>query len=154
MKAIIQRVDRASVYVEDRLNASIGTGFVILLGVETGDTQRDADYLAEKCCGLRIFEDENDRMNLSLAEVGGEILAVSNFTLCADCRKGKRPSFINAMRPNEANELYEYFVRACRDRGLQVGTGVFRTHMKIELVNNGPVTIVMDTREMLGERTK
>ncbi|NLD86771.1 MAG: D-tyrosyl-tRNA(Tyr) deacylase [Clostridiales bacterium] len=147
MKAIIQRVNYARVKVEGEIKGEIGKGFLILLGVEKGDDRADAEYMAEKCTGLRIFEDENGKMNLPLSEVGGKILAISNFTLCGDCRKGKRPSFINAELPNEANELYEYFVRQCRARGIETETGVFRAHMHVELENNGPVTLIVDSRE-------
>jgi len=147
MRAIIQRVSHAKVSVEGEVKGAIDKGFMILVGVEKGDDRADADYLAEKCTGLRIFEDENGKMNLSLADVGGKILAISNFTLCGDCRKGKRPSFIKAELPNEANELYEYFIRQCRARGIETQTGVFRAHMHVELENDGPVTLFIDSKE-------
>jgi len=147
MRAIIQRVSHAKVSVEGEVKGAIDKGFMVLVGVEKGDDRADADYLAEKCTGLRIFEDENGKMNLSLADVGGKILAISNFTLCGDCRKGKRPSFIKAELPNEANELYEYFIRQCRARGIETQTGVFRAHMHVELENDGPVTLFIDSKE-------
>jgi len=147
MRAIIQRVSHAKVSVEGEVKGAIDKGFMVLVGVEKGDDRADADYLAEKCTGLRIFEDENGKMNLSLADVSGKILAISNFTLCGDCRKGKRPSFIKAELPNEANELYEYFIRQCRARGIETQTGVFRAHMHVELENDGPVTLFIDSKE-------
>ena len=121
----------------------------MLLGVAEGDTDKDLSYIVDKVTGLRIFEDENEKMNLSVQDVGGEILAVSQFTLCGDCRKGKRPSFDKAAKPDIANEYYERFVAACRDKGIHVETGVFRAHMLVELVNNGPVTIILDSTKLL-----
>lgn len=148
MRAIIQRAARASVTVDGGEARAIGRGFVVLLGVEEGDGADDADYLADKCVGLRIFTDNNDKMNLSLADIGGGLLIVSNFTLYGDCKKGKRPSFVRAARPETAIPLYERFVARCRESGLAVETGEFGADMQIELVNDGPVTIFMDTSLM------
>lgn len=150
MRALIQRVQRASVTVDGTVHGAIERGFLILLGVCEGDTQAEADYLADKCTGLRVFTDENDKMNLSCADVGGGLLIVSQFTLYGDCRKGKRPNFVRAARPETAIPLYERFVDRCRASGLPVETGVFGAHMEVGLVNDGPVTIWMDTAEMRG----
>ena len=121
---------------------------MVLLGVTKEDTMADADVLAAKIAGLRIFEDENGKMNLSLEEVGGEVIVVSNFTLCADCKHGRRPSFINAQRPVQANELYEYFIKKLKFNGVQkVGTGVFGGDMQVHIQNDGPVTLILDTEE-------
>lgn len=149
MRAVVQRVDRASVTVDGSVTGSVKKGLMVLLGVAEGDTDKDLSYIVDKVTGLRIFEDENEKMNLSVQDVGGEILAVSQFTLCGDCRKGKRPSFDKAAKPDIANEYYEGFVAACRDKGIHVETGVFRAHMLVELVNNGPVTILLDSTKLL-----
>ncbi len=146
MKAVLQRVLSASVECEGKTVSEIGKGFMVLLGVTKTDTQAEADILASKIAGLRIFEDENGKMNLSLDEVGGEIIVVSNFTLCADCKHGKRPSFINAQRPVQANELYEYFIKKLKFYGVpEVGTGVFGGDMQVHIQNDGPVTLILDT---------
>ncbi|MBE6893595.1 MAG: D-tyrosyl-tRNA(Tyr) deacylase [Ruminococcaceae bacterium] len=146
MKAVLQRVLSASVECEGKTVSEIGKGFMVLLGVTKTDTQAEADILASKIAGLRIFEDENGKMNLSLDEVGGKIIVVSNFTLCADCRHGKRPSFINAQRPVQANELYEYFIKKLKFYGVpEVGTGVFGGDMQVHIQNDGPVTLILDT---------
>ena len=146
MKAVLQRVLSASVECEGKTVSEIGKGFMVLLGVTKTDTQAEADILASKIAGLRIFEDENGKMNLSLDEVGGKIIVVSNFTLCADCKHGKRPSFINAQRPVQANELYEYFIKKLKFYGvLEVGTGVFGGDMQVHIQNDGPVTLILDT---------
>lgn len=149
MRAVVQRVDRASVTVDGSVTGSVNKGLLVLLGVAEGDTDKDLSYIVDKVTGLRIFEDENEKMNLSVQDVGGEILAVSQFTLCGDCRKGKRPSFDKAAKPEIANEFYERFVAACREKGINVETGVFRAHMLVELVNNGPVTIILDSTRIL-----
>lgn len=149
MRAVVQRVDRANVTVEGKITGQISSGLLVLLGVAEGDTDKDLNYIVDKVTGLRIFEDENEKMNLSVQDVGGEILAVSQFTLCGDCRKGKRPSFDKAAKPDIANDYYERFVAACRDKGINVETGVFRAHMLVELVNNGPVTILLDSTKLL-----
>ena len=148
MKAVLQRVLSASVECEGKTVSEIGKGFMVLLGVTKTDTQAEADILASKIAGLRIFEDENGKMNLSLDEVGGKIIVVSNFTLCADCKHGKRPSFINAQRPVQANELYEYFIKKLKFYGVpEVGTGVFGGDMQVHIQNDGPVTLILDTDE-------
>ncbi len=140
MKALIQRVKRASVTVENELYSSIGKGLLIFLGVEKDDTSENAAKLAEKVAGLRIFEDENEKMNLSVKDVQGEILVVSQFTLCGDCKKGTRPSFDKAAPPDAAVKLYEEYAENIRALGLVVKTGKFRAMMDVELINDGPVT--------------
>ena len=148
MKAVLQRVLSASVECEGKNVSEIGKGFMVLLGVTKTDTQAEADVLASKIAGLRIFEDENGKMNLSLDEVGGEVIVVSNFTLCADCKHGRRPSFVNAQRPVQANELYEYFIKRLKFYGVpEVGTGVFGGDMQVHIQNDGPVTLILDTDE-------
>ena len=148
MRAVIQRVERASVTVGGEPVGAIGAGFMVLIGVENGDTEKDAEYTADKIAGLRVFEDENDKMNLSVQDVGGEILAVSQFTLLGDARGGRRPSFIAAEKPDRADELYEQCVKQIREKGIRVETGRFRTHMKVELINDGPVTILIDSKKV------
>lgn len=145
MRAVVQRVSRASVTVEGEVVGSIGRGFLVLLGVGQEDGAGEAEYLAEKVAGLRVFEDEAGKMNLSLAEAGGACLVVSQFTLYGDCRKGRRPSFVAAAGPEQAERLYEVFVEAVRARGITVETGRFRRHMDVELVNDGPVTLLLDS---------
>ena len=146
MKAVIQRVDFATVVVDDTIVGAIGKGFLVLLGVEKDDEQADANYLVDKIINLRIFEDDNGKMNRSLMDISGELLVVSQFTLLADCRKGRRPSFVNAGEPELAEKLYEDFVTNARTKVEKVETGTFQALMKIELLNNGPVTILLDTR--------
>ncbi len=148
MIALVQRVSRAKVVIDGETQGEIGRGLVILLGVQVGDTQADGTYLAEKCAGLRIFEDENGKMNLSPADIGGELLIVTNFTLCGDCAKGRRPSFERAERPDKAQPLSEVFIQACRKTGLPVATGRFGADMQLSLTNDGPVTLILDTRQM------
>lgn len=145
MRAVIQRVSHASVTVRGEIVGQIGHGLLVLLGVGLGDTEADAEYLAEKVCGLRIFEDEQGKMNRSLQDVGGSVLAVSQFTLYGDARKGKRPSFDAAARPELARKLYESFVECIRASGLRCETGRFQEMMQVELVNDGPVTILLDS---------
>ncbi|HEX2767814.1 MAG TPA: D-aminoacyl-tRNA deacylase [Geobacteraceae bacterium] len=145
MKAVIQRVGAASVEVDAKTVGQIGKGILVLLGVEKGDGERDAAWLAEKIANLRIFEDEKGKMNLSVREIGGELLAVSQFTLAGNCAKGRRPSFDSAAPPEEANRLYEYFVEKLREMGLPVETGVFQAMMQVSLVNNGPVTFILES---------
>ncbi len=145
MRAVVQRVSRARVTVNGETTGEIALGLLVLLGVGTNDTNADADYLADKIAGLRIFEDLNGKMNLALAEVGGAVLAVSQFTLYGDVRRGKRPSFDDAAPPEKARQLYEYFVERLRTHGLRCETGRFQEMMKVELVNEGPVTILLDS---------
>ncbi len=147
MRAVVQRVSRASVKVGEDLTGKIERGLLVLLGVARDDTEGDADYLAEKIAGLRIFEDDAGKMNLSVMEVGGAVLAVSQFTLFGDVRRGKRPSFDEAARPERARELYEYFVERVREAGLRCETGRFQEMMEVELINSGPVTILVDSRK-------
>lgn len=144
MRAVVQRVSSARVEVAGKIAGSVGKGLLVLLGVAQGDTDRQAEWLAEKIAGLRIFEDEAGKMNLSLLEVGGAALIVSQFTLLADCRRGRRPSFTDAAPPEEADRLYQVFVAKLRSAGLPVETGVFQAHMDVHLVNDGPVTLVLD----------
>ncbi len=146
MRAVVQRVSRAEVSVAGAVAGAIDLGLVVLLGVAEGDAPEDALYLADKICGLRIFEDQSGKMNLGLAEVGGRILVVSQFTLLGDCRKGRRPSFDKAARPDLARSLYERFVAAVGERGIATATGRFQEHMLVELVNDGPVTLLLDSR--------
>lgn len=150
MRAVVQRVSRASVTVDGECVAQIGVGFLVLLGVTHTDTEREAEWLARKIGGLRVFEDEAGKMNRALADVGGAVLAVSQFTLYADVRKGRRPSFVDAARPEHAQPLYEHFCDALADQGIPVAKGVFQAHMEVALVNDGPVTLWLDTAELLG----
>jgi D-tyrosyl-tRNA(Tyr) deacylase len=145
MRALVQRVSRAKVTVNREIVGEIGPGLLVLLGVGTGDTRADADYLADKTVGLRIFEDPGGKMNLSVVDIGGAVLAVSQFTLYGDVRRGKRPSFDAAAAPQSARELYEYFVERIRAAGLRCETGRFQEMMQVELVNEGPVTILLDS---------
>ena len=147
MKAVIQRVKSASVSVDDKIIGEIATGFLILLGVEQSDTQDDLNYLVKKTIGLRIFKDDNKNMNLSIQDVGGEALVVSQFTLCADTSRGRRPSFIKAANPKEADSMYQQFCEQLTMNNLSVQTGKFGAMMDLSLVNDGPVTIILDSRE-------
>ena len=148
MRAVVQRVDKADVTVDGQVTGSVKKGLLVLLGVADGDTEKDLQYMVDKVTGLRIFEDDADKMNLSVKDVGGELLVVSQFTLCGDARKGKRPSFDKAAKPDLANAYYEKFVEMCRAQGLHVENGVFRAHMLVGLVNNGPVTILLDSTKL------
>ncbi len=145
MRAVVQRVSRARVSVDGTVTGEIGLGLLVLVGVGAGDTRAEADYLADKTIGLRIFEDAGGKMNLSVAEVSGAVLVVSQFTLYGDTRRGKRPSFDAAAPPEQARELYEYFVGKIRAAGLRCETGRFQESMQVELVNEGPVTILLDS---------
>lgn len=146
MKAIIQRVLSANVKVDGEIVGSCNKGFMILLGAAEGDTEAEAELLARKTAALRVFCDENDKMNLSITDVGGEVLAISQFTLCADVKKGNRPSFINALEPVKAEDLYEFFCKKLQEYGVKkVQKGIFGADMKVELINDGPVTIIYDT---------
>lgn len=147
MRAVVQRVTRASVKVDGKLIGSIGKGLMVLIGIEESDEARDIDYMCDKLTGLRIFEDENEKMNLSVADVSGEMLIVSQFTLYGDARKGKRPSFITAARPEKAIPMYEELIRRLRE-SLHVETGEFGADMAVELVNDGPVTILLESRRL------
>ena len=144
MKAVIQRVKHAQVEVDKKVVGKINEGFLILLGVAPDDTKEKADAMVKKITKLRIFEDENEKMNLSIQDIKGELLVVSQFTLYADCSGGNRPSFINAAKPDLANELYEYFVEKCKEVIPVVQTGIFGAHMEVSLLNNGPVTIELE----------
>ncbi len=148
MKLVIQRVKSASVTVDDVLISQISNGLLILLGVTESDTKDEALYLAEKCAGLRIFSDSEDKMNLSVVDISGEILVVPNFTLYGDCKKGKRPNFMNAAAPTHAEQLYEYFISLLKDKEIPTGTGSFGADMRVAMIGDGPVTIIMDTAEM------
>ena len=148
MRAVLTRVKNARVEIDGETSGSIGTGLLVLLGVKTGDTEAEAVRLADKICALRIFEDENGRMNLSLADVGGDILAVSQFTLYGSCRRGRRPEFLSAARPEQAAALYELFIEKCREKGFVVQTGVFGADMQVFSQNDGPVTLILDTDEL------
>ena len=147
MRAVIQRVTEASVKVEGRATGEIGAGLLVLLGVAGDDGNRDADYLADKIIHLRIFNDEQGKMNLSLEDTGGAMLVVSQFTLYGDVRRGRRPSYTEAAEPEKANALYEYFVEQARSRGIRVETGIFQAMMRVSLINDGPVTILLDSRK-------
>ena len=144
MKLVVQRVKNASVTVDKKIVGQINEGFLVLLAVTHEDTKETADYLVKKLCNLRIFEDENEKMNLSIKDVKGELLIVSQFTLYGDCSGGNRPSFINSAKPELANSLYEYFVSECKKIIPKVETGIFGAHMDVDLLNNGPVTIILE----------
>ena len=144
MKLVIQRVKNASVEVDKKIVGKIEKGFLVLIGIKVGDTKEQADYLVRKLCNLRVFSDENDKMNLSLKDVAGQLLIVSQFTLYGDCSDGNRPSFIEAARPDEAIPLYEYLCNECARKGLDVQKGIFGADMKVQLLNDGPVTIIIE----------
>lgn len=145
MKVVLQKVSQASVSVDQQVIANVGLGLMLLVGVKTGDTEKDADYLANKISKMRIFEDSEDKMNLSAHDVKGEVLSISQFTLLANTKKGNRPSFTEAAKPDEATALYDYFNEKLRETGLSVSEGQFGAHMAVSLVNDGPVTIVLDS---------
>lgn len=147
MRAVVQRVSKASVTVNGEITGQIERGFLVLLGVEQGDTQDDVIYLAQKTVGLRVFEDVEGKMNLALSDVNGKMLVVSQFTLLGDCRKGRRPSFVNAARPEQADLLYQSFVAEVKGHGIAVETGRFQEHMDVELVNDGPITLMLDSKK-------
>ena len=147
MRAVIQRVSSANVKVDDKTMGKIEGGLLVLLGVGQGDTLKDLDYIFQKTIGLRVFEDDNGKMNLSLVDVGGQLLVVSQFTLYGDVRKGKRPGFGDAAPPEQANEMYELFVQRAKENNLHVQTGVFQADMQVSLVNDGPVTILLDSKK-------
>ena len=148
MKFVIQRVKNASVEVENKVVGKIDEGFLVLIGVTHDDTKKTADILIKKLLNLRIFKDENDKMSLSLKDVGGELLLISQFTLYADCKKGNRPSFVKSAKYDIANELYEYVIDECKKTSIKVETGIFGADMKVSLLNDGPVTIILDSEEL------
>ncbi len=148
MRAVVQRVTSSSVTVDDRVTGSIDKGLMVLLGVEAEDEQKDLDYMIEKISGLRIFDDEDGVMNLSVLDIGGQVLSISQFTLLGDVRRGKRPSWIRAERPERANELYMRFNEGLRARGIHVEEGVFQAEMSVNIVNDGPVSILLDSRKL------
>ena len=150
MRAVVQRVSQASVVVDGTVVGAIGVGFLVLLGITHEDGEAEARWLARKIAGLRVFEDAAGKMNLSLADVGGAVLAVSQFTLYGDVRKGRRPSFVRAARPEQAKPLYERFCHFVAQEGIPVEQGVFQAHMEVALVNDGPVTLWLDTAELMG----
>ncbi|MEE0796356.1 MAG: D-aminoacyl-tRNA deacylase [Anaerovoracaceae bacterium] len=147
MRAVVQRVTQADVTVDGRVTGKIDKGLMVLLGVEEGDSAEDARYMAQKTAGLRIFEDSEGKMNLSVKDVGGSVLAVSQFTLLGDARKGKRPSFVKAARPREADTLYRMYIDLLKEEGINTGEGVFRAEMLVRIYNDGPVTILIDSRK-------
>ena len=144
MKIVVQRVKKADVKVDGEIVGKIDKGFMVLVGVTHTDTKENADYLAKKLCKLRVFEDENEKMNLSLKDVGGKLLLISQFTLYANTTDGNRPSFIEAAKPEQANEIYEYFCDKCKEQGIEVQKGIFGAHMDVSLINDGPVTIIIE----------
>ncbi len=154
MKAVITRVKSAEVKIDGATHSKIGKGLLILLGVSTTDTKSEAEYLARKISQMRIFEDSEEKLNLSCDQVGGDMMVVSNFTLYANTQKGNRPSFVDAARPELARPLYEYFVSLLKDAGYKTETGVFGAYMELESVNDGPITVVMDTNDVFGGNTK
>ncbi|WP_434797560.1 D-aminoacyl-tRNA deacylase [Terrisporobacter vanillatitrophus] len=147
MRAVVQKVSASKVTVDEEVVGQINQGLMVLLGVTHDDTSKDVDYMVDKIINLRIFEDEEGKMNLSLKDVGGEVLAVSQFTLYGDARRGRRPSFSDAARPEVANPLYEEFVEKVKNQGINVGTGKFGAHMMVDLTNDGPVTILLESRK-------
>ena len=147
MIAVIQRCSRGKVTVSEKVVGEIDNGLVILVGVQKGDTEKDADFLVNKISGLRIFSDESDKMNLSIKDVDGSALVISQFTLCGDLKKGRRPSFVNAAPPEDGNRLYEYFMAELNQSGVQVQSGEFGARMNVELVNDGPVTFVLNSKD-------
>jgi D-aminoacyl-tRNA deacylase len=145
MRAVVQRVKKSSVFIDGKSVATIGPGLMVLLGVARNDSEKEADFLAEKIPNLRIFEDKNEKMNLSLLDSGGQMLVVSQFTLLGNCRKGRRPSYVDAAEPDMANALYEYFIEKVRTKGIDVQSGRFRAMMDVHLINDGPVTLVVES---------
>ena len=149
MKFVIQRVIKASVEVNKEIVGKIDKGFMILIGIKQNDTKEIADFMIKKMSKLRVFEDEKDKMNLSIRDVEGKVLLVPQFTLYANCKSGNRPDFINAAKSDFANKIFEYIISKCREEGLEVNTGIFRADMKVSLINDGPVTIIMDSEELM-----
>ena len=148
MRAVVQRVSLGEVTVEEKITGSIGKGFVVLLGVGQGDTQKDADYIADKVANLREFEDEQGKLNHSLSDVGGSVLVISQFTLYGDCRKGRRPGFTQAADPDQAKALYDYFTERLRQQGFEVQEGIFQADMLVKIYNDGPVTMLLDSKRL------
>lgn len=148
MRFVIQRVSNAKVTVDNKVVGKINKGFLVLIGVTHEDKKETADLMVKKLLNLRVFQDENDKMNLALKDVNGELLLVSQFTLYADCKKGNRPSFVDAAKPDMANELYQYIIEKCKNEEYNVQTGIFGADMKVELVNDGPVTIILDSENL------
>lgn len=148
MRAVVQRVSSAKVTVDSKVVGQISNGLLVLLGAGENDTHKDVEYVADKIANLRVFEDENEKMNLSVTDVNGSVLAVSQFTLYGDCRKGRRPSFARAMKPDTAKTLFELYVELTQQRGLAVETGVFQANMQVDLVNDGPVTLLIDSSKV------
>ena len=144
MKLVVQRVKEASVKVNEETVGEIGKGYMVLLGVTHNDTKETADYLVKKLCNLRVFEDENGKMNLNIKQVNGKLLIVSQFTLYGNCKDGNRPSFIEAAKPEYADELYEYFCKKCEENNIEVQKGIFGAHMEVSLINDGPVTVILE----------
>lgn len=153
MRLLVQRVKEAKVEVEDKVVGEIGKGFLVLCGITYEDTEKEADYLAKKLCQLRVFEDEDEKMNLSINDVAGDLLLVSQFTLYADCTSGNRPSFAEAARPEQANQLYEYLIKKCKEQKIKVEKGMFGANMQVSLVNDGPVTILLEKNHSQGNRS-
>jgi D-tyrosyl-tRNA(Tyr) deacylase len=151
MKAVVQRVSKASVQVDNQIISQIKQGMLILLGVKKGDTKKEAELLAKKIINLRIFSDKEDKMNLSLLDIKGQIIVVSQFTLYGNCKKGRRPSFIHAALPETADSLYQYFVQCLKDYNVLVETGQFQAFMQVKLINDGPVTFILDSDELQGK---
>ncbi len=145
MRIVVQRVKKANVEVEGKIVGEIEKGFLVLLGITHTDTKEDANYLAKKLCNLRVFEDENEKMNLNIKQVNGKLLIISQFTLYANCKDGNRPSFTEAAKPDTANELYEYFCNQCKDYEIEVQKGIFGANMQVNLTNDGPVTIAIES---------
>jgi D-tyrosyl-tRNA(Tyr) deacylase len=148
LRAVVQRVKNACVRISSDSRGKIGTGLLVFLGVEEEDSFKDVEYLADKIVNLRVFEDNNGKMNLTVKDIGGSLLVVSQFTLYGDCRKGRRPSFSQAASPEKANTLYEEFIKRARTHNISVETGVFQAHMEVELVNDGPVTMLLDSKKL------
>lgn len=146
MRVVVQRVKHSQVSIDGKINGQINSGFLVLLGISSTDSKQDVDYLVKKVCNLRVFNDENNKMNLSLKAVNGELLIISQFTLYGDCSDGNRPSFIQAARPEVAIPLYEYFIEECKKQIAVVETGIFGADMKVELLNDGPVTIIIESK--------
>ena len=147
LRAVYQRVKEAKVTVDGQVTGSIGKGALIFLGIAEDDTEKDLDYIVDKCINLRLFEDKNGRFNLSLKDVSGEVLLVSQFTLLGDCRRGRRPSFSQAMAPEDARKMYQRAIEKVRSRGIRCESGVFQAHMEVSLVNDGPVTVLIDSKK-------